>query len=86
MEYFYVALFVAGGGFRRADVADTLRGGRSERPGIMQYFHVGLLQAAGSDGQTWLIHFVEGEVNDLELRKLPALLSDYNVSTTSSLQ
>ena len=28
----------------------------------------------------WLIHFVDADVHDLELRKLPALLSGMNVS------
>ena len=27
----------------------------------------------------WLIHFVEGSQHDLELRKLPAMLSDMHV-------
>ena len=32
------------------------------------------------DGRAWLIHFVENDVLDLELRKLPVLVSEVDVS------
>jgi len=44
----------------------------------LQEIHGGL--RAGSES-AWLIHFVEGqEGRHLELRKLPAMLTDINVS------
>ena len=38
---------------------------------------------SGTDDQTWLVHFDRGAASSLDMRKLPALLAEMNVSSLS---
>ena len=45
-------------------------------------FQKALDDVKNAASKAWLIHFVEGDFHDLELRKLPALVNTVNVRET----